>query len=39
MSAPLQLQRDKTCNFNLLHCNFREIRLVASICSTATSGR
>ncbi|KAH1073356.1 hypothetical protein J1N35_025684 [Gossypium stocksii] len=25
--------------FSLLRCNFKEIRLVASICSTATSGR
>ncbi|KAH1098828.1 hypothetical protein J1N35_015749 [Gossypium stocksii] len=25
--APLQLQEDKDCGFNLLYCNFREIRL------------
>ncbi|KAG8472333.1 hypothetical protein CXB51_035366 [Gossypium anomalum] len=41
-SAPLQMQGDKTCDFNLLHCNFREImdkRFVALIHSTGTSRR
>ncbi|KAH1032854.1 hypothetical protein J1N35_045028 [Gossypium stocksii] len=36
-SASLQLQEDKICVFDLLHCNFRKAKFVASICFTTTS--